>query len=94
LFCIFASPRHQVWLDCAGENPADNEAIGDIKYFPSTSGFSSQYFPFVNQVTCEEIEESNVLELSTGFPSRICFKDAPDYFGKFFLVNSVAPAAL
>ncbi len=40
----------QVWLDCIGENPADNEAIGDIKYFPASSGFSSQYFPYLNQV--------------------------------------------
>jgi len=41
--------RNQVWLDCIGENPADNEAIGDIKYFPASSGFSSQYFPYLNQ---------------------------------------------
>ncbi len=52
-------------------------------YFPSTSGFSSQYFPFVNQVTWEEIEESNVLELSTDFPSRNMFSGCTWLFWKY-----------
>jgi hypothetical protein len=34
-----------------GENPADNEGIGDLEYFPATSGFSKEYFPYLNQAS-------------------------------------------
>lgn len=36
-----------VWVSCEGENPADNENIGAINYFPSR-GFNAKYFPFTN----------------------------------------------
>ncbi len=40
--------KEQVWINCAGENPADVEAMGPLMYFPSSRGFPSQYFPFNN----------------------------------------------
>ncbi|XP_050504178.1 sodium/potassium-transporting ATPase subunit beta-2-like [Diabrotica virgifera virgifera] len=41
--------EHQmVWVTCEGENPADKENIGPLRYIPQR-GFSSQYFPFKNQ---------------------------------------------
>lgn len=36
-----------VWVDCEGENPADAENIGPIKYYPHR-GFPAYYFPFKN----------------------------------------------
>lgn len=36
-----------VWVSCAGENPADNEHIGPIQYFPNR-GFPAYYFPYKN----------------------------------------------
>lgn len=36
-----------VWVDCLGENPADTENIGAIKYYPHR-GFPGYYFPFKN----------------------------------------------
>jgi sodium/potassium-transporting ATPase subunit beta len=39
---------HMVWLSCEGENPADVENIGEIKYFPYP-GIPTYYFPFNNQ---------------------------------------------
>lgn len=36
-----------VWVSCAGENPADNEHIGPINYFPRR-GFPGYFFPFKN----------------------------------------------
>lgn len=40
--------RKQIWITCNGVNPADNEAIGPISYYPSF-GIPSYYFPFTNQ---------------------------------------------
>lgn len=37
-----------VWVTCEGENPADKENIGPLRYIPQR-GFASQYFPFKNQ---------------------------------------------
>lgn len=37
-----------MWVSCEGENPADNENIGPIRFLP-TMGFQGQYFPFQNQ---------------------------------------------
>lgn len=37
-----------VWVSCEGENPADMENIGPLRYIPQR-GFLSQYFPFQNQ---------------------------------------------
>lgn len=36
-----------VWVDCEGENPADAENIGAIKYYPHR-GFPGYFFPFKN----------------------------------------------
>lgn len=48
---IKAQPdKKQVWVECRGENPADVEALkGKIKYFPSSQGFPTYYFPYLNQ---------------------------------------------
>ncbi len=40
---------NQVWLDCHGENPADVEALGPIKYYPESRGFPAYYFPYENK---------------------------------------------
>nr|XP_023014837.1 sodium/potassium-transporting ATPase subunit beta-2-like [Leptinotarsa decemlineata] len=40
--------HEMVWVTCEGENPADKENIGPIRYIPH-KGFMSQYFPFKNQ---------------------------------------------
>lgn len=40
--------HRMVWVTCEGENPADKENIGALRYIPQR-GFSSQYFPFQNQ---------------------------------------------
>lgn len=37
-----------VWVSCEGENPADMENIGPLRYIPQR-GFLAQYFPFQNQ---------------------------------------------
>ena len=34
-----------IWVSCEGENPADKEYIGDIKYYPF-QGFPAYYFPY------------------------------------------------
>jgi sodium/potassium-transporting ATPase subunit beta len=36
-----------VWLSCQGENPADRENVGSIRYEPQP-GFATYYFPFIN----------------------------------------------
>jgi len=41
--------KNQVWIDCHGEQPADIEAMGPIKYYPADAGFDSSYFPYKNQ---------------------------------------------
>ncbi|KAL1513409.1 hypothetical protein ABEB36_002828 [Hypothenemus hampei] len=44
-----ANGQHQiVWVTCEGENVADVEHVGPIRYIPQ-KGFPSQYFPYVNQ---------------------------------------------
>jgi len=40
---------NQVWVDCHGENPADRESMGDIKYYPESAAFHGKYFPYLNQ---------------------------------------------
>lgn len=40
---------NQVWVDCHGENPADVEGIGRIKYYPEEAGFQGKYFPYMNE---------------------------------------------
>ena len=41
--------KDQVWVDCRGEYPADEEGMGNIAYYPPARGFPSYYFPFENQ---------------------------------------------
>lgn len=41
--------RDQVWVDCHGEYPSDEEVLGDVAYFPATRGFPARYFPYMNQ---------------------------------------------
>lgn len=36
-----------IWVSCEGENPADLENIGPIKYYPR-QGFPGYYFPYEN----------------------------------------------
>lgn len=46
--CAFLFQQiNTVWVDCEGENPADAENIGPIKYYPHR-GFPAYYFPFKN----------------------------------------------
>jgi len=44
-----AAQRRKVWIECHGENPADREAMGTVKYYPASMGFDTKYFPYVNQ---------------------------------------------
>lgn len=37
-----------VYITCTGENSADKDNIGEVKYFPS-QGINFKYFPFLNQ---------------------------------------------
>ncbi|XP_068244710.1 LOW QUALITY PROTEIN: sodium/potassium-transporting ATPase subunit beta-2-like [Palaemon carinicauda] len=37
----------RIWVSCVGENPSDEEYLGDLKYSP-WQGFPSYYFPFKN----------------------------------------------
>jgi sodium/potassium-transporting ATPase subunit beta len=47
---IKAQPnKDQVWVDCRGEYPADEEGMGNLVYYPPSRGFPSYYFPFENQ---------------------------------------------
>jgi hypothetical protein len=36
-----------IWVSCEGENPADLENIGPIKYYPRR-GFPGFYYPYEN----------------------------------------------
>jgi sodium/potassium-transporting ATPase subunit beta len=40
----------KIWIDCHGENPADNDNLGldDVEYFPQ-QGFPLAYYPYKNQ---------------------------------------------
>lgn len=38
----------RVWLDCRGQNPADVENLGPLKYYPD-EGFSASYYPYLHQ---------------------------------------------
>lgn len=42
--------KQQVWVDCHGENPADQDTMGPLTYYPKTRGFPSTYFPYLKQV--------------------------------------------
>jgi len=44
-----ATDKKQVWVACIGENPADEESMGGIDYFPKDGGFLHTYYPYKNQ---------------------------------------------
>jgi len=44
-----ATDKKQVWVACTGENPADQESMGDFTYFPKDGGFSHTNYPYINQ---------------------------------------------
>ncbi|KAG8180111.1 hypothetical protein JTE90_027890 [Oedothorax gibbosus] len=37
-----------VYITCAGENPADRENIGPVRYYPANGAIPKYYFPFTN----------------------------------------------
>lgn len=37
-----------VYISCAGENPADKENIGKVRYYPENGAIPNYYFPFTN----------------------------------------------
>ncbi len=41
--------KDQVWVNCRGENPADTESMGELKYYPASRGLPSMYFPYMRQ---------------------------------------------
>lgn len=43
----FKLQTNLVWVSCEGENPADNENIKSIDYYPRM-GFPGFYFPYKN----------------------------------------------
>ncbi|GIX98023.1 hypothetical protein CDAR_297651 [Caerostris darwini] len=40
---------NNVYISCAGENPADKENIGPVAYFPDHGAIPNYYFPFTNK---------------------------------------------
>ena len=44
-----AADKNKIWVSCMGEYPADKEAVESFEYFPADAGFSSAYFPYLNQ---------------------------------------------
>ncbi|CAG5127547.1 unnamed protein product [Candidula unifasciata] len=38
----------RIWIDCHGENPADNDNLGPLEYSPQ-QGFPKAFYPFKNQ---------------------------------------------
>ena len=37
-----------VWVSCTGEDPHDNESIGELNYYPEGQGFPGYYYPYQN----------------------------------------------
>ncbi|KAI4483547.1 hypothetical protein M0804_007807 [Polistes exclamans] len=37
-----------VWVSCKGEDPYDNETIGELEYYPQNHGFPGFYYPYEN----------------------------------------------
>jgi sodium/potassium-transporting ATPase subunit beta len=37
-----------VWVSCEGVNPADEEHMGEIQFFPDP-GFKASFFPYTGQ---------------------------------------------
>ncbi|CAD6241144.1 GSCOCG00009167001-RA-CDS [Cotesia congregata] len=44
-----AKQLNTIWVSCGGENPADEENIGPVKYIPQ-QGFPGYYYPYENTV--------------------------------------------
>lgn len=40
--------RDTIWVSCEGENPADQEYLGPMRYFPKVQGFPGYYYPYEN----------------------------------------------
>jgi len=40
---------NQVWIECHGKTSNDTDAIGKLEYFPSSQGFHSRHYPYLNQ---------------------------------------------
>jgi len=43
-----ANSEKKIWIDCHGENPADRDNLGPIKYYPE-QGYPHYFYPFRNQ---------------------------------------------
>lgn len=46
-----ANTKKLVWVSCEGEDPADKEHIGEVKYYTSQgfNGFNGNFYPFEKQ---------------------------------------------
>ena len=40
---------NQVWIECHGKTLNDTAAMGKWEYFPSSQGFHSRHYPYLNQ---------------------------------------------
>lgn len=47
LITCFSFQLNTIWVSCEGENPADIENVGPIKYYPRR-GFPGYFYPFEN----------------------------------------------
>lgn len=45
---INSSWLNTVWVSCKGEDPHDNESIGELNYYPKSHGFPGYYYPYQN----------------------------------------------
>lgn len=48
VFVSLIFQHEMIWISCEGENPADQENIGPMRYIPQR-GFPGFYYPFENQ---------------------------------------------
>jgi len=48
---------NQIWIDCHGRYPADEEALEGLQYFPDTRGFPLKYFPYQGRGKFDEIKQ-------------------------------------
>lgn len=46
--CCCCFQLNTIWVSCEGENPADVENVGPIKYIPSSRGFPGYFYPYEN----------------------------------------------
>ncbi|XP_078041449.1 sodium/potassium-transporting ATPase subunit beta-2 [Augochlora pura] len=45
---VNGSALNTVWISCKGENPHDEESIGELNYYPRSQGFPGYYYPYTN----------------------------------------------